>query len=197
MACGYPSLRAGCPAATGSGHPSDGTEVRELLAAACCRVNPGSPAEVERSRFLPQTPLGAWALPAELPMLAGAGTARGDLAKAAMPRHGSAGSREGIKEGRCRHLLAPPAVTPPRWQGARPPAPGHATLRGAGSKCGDEGRLLVVMPVPAGKCHHASAQWLRRLPGTPGRVGMGGQRATWRIPLTPFFPGLKPGPSDA
>lgn len=197
MASGYPSLCAGCPAAAGPGHPSDGTEVRELLAAACCRVTPGRPAEVERSPFPTTNTAGGLGTASRATDARRAGTARGDLAEAAMPRRGSAGGREGIKEGRCRHLLAPPAVTPPRWQGARPPAPGHATLRGAGSERGDEGRLLGVMPVPAGKCHRASAQWLRRLPGTPGRVGMGGQRATWRVPLTPFFPGLKPGPSDA
>lgn len=172
-------------------------EVQEPLAAACRRAVPGSPAEAERSRFLPQTSLGAQALPAELPMLARAGTAGGDLAQAAIPGCGSADGREGIKERRCRHLLALLAVTPPCWQGAMPLASRHAALHGAGSECGDAGGMPVVMPFPAGDRHRASAQRLQRSPGTPGGVGRGGQRVTWRIPPAPFFPEWKPGPSDA
>ncbi|XP_062466606.1 semaphorin-3B [Pezoporus occidentalis] len=62
-------------------HAWPAQEVQEPWPTACCR------AEVERSCFLPQTPLEAQALPAELPVLAGAGTAGGGLAKAAIPGH--------------------------------------------------------------------------------------------------------------
>lgn len=106
--------------------PSDGMdtshswpaqEVQEPLPTACCR------AEVERSSFLPQTALEAQALLAESPVLAGAGTAGGDLAKAAIPGRGSAGGRDWIKERRRPRLLAPLAVTPPGWREARPRHP--------------------------------------------------------------------------
>lgn len=102
-------------------------------------VPPPGPAEVQRSRFLPLTPPGARALPAELQMLAGAGTAGGDLAEAAIPGCGSASGRVGIKERERQHLLVPSAATPPRWRGARPPAPGWETLgglRSAGMRAG-------------------------------------------------------------
>lgn len=84
----------------------------------------------------------------ELPMLAGDGSAGRDLAQAADPQGcGSTRRQEkGIKEQRCRHLLAPVAVTPPRWQGARLLAPGHAGLPGAGSERRDAGSMPVAMP---------------------------------------------------
>lgn len=163
-------LCAGSPAATGAGHPHVGThtshavpvgklaqEAQDVLPAACCHAAPGSPAEVGRSRFLPQTPLGVRVLLAELPMHTRAGTTGGDLAEAAIPQHGSASGREGIKERRSRHLLTLPAVTPPRWQGARSLAPGLAALCRAGSEHRDEGRMLVEMLIPAGDCHHVSS----------------------------------------
>lgn len=128
-----------------------------MLPAACCHATPGSPAEVGRSHFLPQTPLGVRLLLAELPMHTRTGTTRGDLAEAAIPQHGSAGGREGIKERRSRHLLTLPAVTHPRWQGARSLAPGLAALCRAGSEHRDEGGMLVEMLIPAGDCHHVSS----------------------------------------
>lgn len=124
-------------------HAWPAQEVQEPLPAACCR------AEVERSCFLPQTPLEAQALPAELLVLAEAGTARGDLAKAAIPGCGSAGGRDGIKEGRRQHLLAPLVVTPPGWREARPRHP--AMLPSAGLEpAGNEGVMLVVIPFQLG-----------------------------------------------
>lgn len=47
--------------------------------------------------------------------------------------------------------------------------------------------MPLPLPIPAGDCHCISAQWLRRLPGTPGREGKGAWRATWRIPPALFF----------
>lgn len=112
-------------------------------------VPPPEPAEVERSRFLPLTPLGARALPAELQMLAGAGTAGGDLAEAAIPGCGSASGRDGIKERERQHLLVPSAATPPRWRGARPPGSGCETFRGL-AEGRDEGGMPAAMPIQMG-----------------------------------------------
>lgn len=164
------------------------------LAVARCR--PRSPAGVERSRFLPLTPLGARALPAELQMLCRSRNRRGRFGEAAIPGCGFASGRDGIKERKLQHLLVPSAVTLPLWPGARPPAPGCETFRGL-AESRDEGGMPVAMPIPDGDRHHASAQWLRCLPGTPRGAGRGGRRATWRIPPAPFFPGWKPSPSNA
>lgn len=71
------------------------------------------------------------------------------------------------------------------------------SLPRAGRECREEDGMLVAMPIPDGDRHHASAQWLRCLPRAPGGAGRGGRRPTWRIPPAPFFPGWKPGPSDA
>lgn len=101
-----------------------------------CPLPAPEPRGAERSRFLPQTLLGARALPAELHTLAGAGTARGDLAEAAIPGCGSASGRGGIKERKRQHLLVPSAVTPPRWRGARPPAPGWEAFHGLAENAG-------------------------------------------------------------
>lgn len=179
--------------------PADSPRHRRCRSAGRCLLpcRPRSPAEVERSRFLPQTPLGARALPAELQTLAGAGTARRDLAEAAIPGCGSASGREGIKERKLQHLLVPSAVTPPRWRGARPPAPGCETFRGlaesARMRTGLQWRcpfqvVTVILPAPSGSsaCQEHPV----------GREGVAGGRRGASLPRR-FFPGWKPGPSDA
>lgn len=154
-----------------------------------CR--PRSPAEVERNCFLPLTPLGAWALPAELQMLAGAGTAGRDLAEAAIPGCGSASGRDGIKERKLQHLLVPSAVTPPHWRGARPPAPGCETCRGLARSAGVTAGCQWRCPFQMGTCQRPVAPVLAR---TPRGAGRGGRRPTWRIPPAPFFSGMEARP---
>ncbi|XP_036247085.1 semaphorin-3B [Molothrus ater] len=148
-------------------------------------VPPLGPAEVQRSRFLPLTPPGARALPAELQMLAGAGTAGGDLAEAAIPGCGSASGRVGIKERERQHLLVPSAATPPRWRGARPPAPGCETFRGlrsAGMRAGCPFHMGTVT-VPAARASGAGQEH------PVGREGVAGGRRGASLPRRLFRDG--------
>lgn len=155
-------------------------------------ILPRSPAEAERSRFLPQTAPGARALPAELQMLSGAGTAGRDLAEAALAGCGSGSGRDGIKEReQQQHLPVPSAATPPLWRGARHR---HLAVKPprAGRECREEHGVLVTVPFPRGDRHCArrGGSGARNTPG----AGRGGRRPTWRIPLSPIVPGWKPGP---